>query len=95
MPLVTSGTTIAIPQTMADDETVELNRLRNRVLYQGYMNPIVEWTLSDRWTTPPGFLHIRYEAVKRYVTNTARVVKLCAEGQGTTPMVAGEIECTH
>lgn len=41
---------IAIPFTMRDDD--EINRLRHAVLYGGYKNSLVEWTLSDEWLTP-------------------------------------------
>lgn len=35
---------------MRDDD--EINRLRHAVLYGGYKNSLVEWTLSETWFTP-------------------------------------------
>lgn len=39
---------------MRDDETEAVNNARNRVLYDGYKNSIIEWTLSNEWYTPHG-----------------------------------------
>ena len=29
-----------------------MRRARHRVLYDGYKNSLVEWTLTDEWTQP-------------------------------------------
>lgn len=65
---------------MRDDEIETLNRMRNRVLYDGYKNSIIEWMLSDRWIQVPHHPHIRYECVKTYASDHGHTVKLCAEG---------------
>jgi hypothetical protein len=46
-----------IERRLVDDEVVEtdlqiLNRARNRCAYAGNRNALVEWTMSDAWTTP-------------------------------------------
>lgn len=33
------------------DDAETLRRARNAVLYGGETNPLVEWTLSDEWTS--------------------------------------------
>lgn len=38
------------------DDKQDMNNARNRVLYDGYKNSIVEWTLSNEWLDVDGAL---------------------------------------
>jgi hypothetical protein len=33
-----------------ETDNLDISDARNRVLYDGYKNSLVEWTLSDEWT---------------------------------------------
>lgn len=65
-----------------DDDT--LSRLRHRVIYEGYHNSLVEWTLSDNWAIVPRLLGVRGDLTRRG-TKT-----FC-----DTDIANGTIECTH
>lgn len=43
----------------------ELNALRQKVVYGGYRNPLVEWTLSDEWLETPRILDSRGNRLAR------------------------------
>ena len=74
----------------SNDEIENLNRLRNRVIYQGYKNSLIEWTLSDRWRTIPGFMNVRGECTERWLNakSGARICRIVANGT-----ISGEIQC--
>ena len=78
---------IAVDSNM--DDAADMRQARNRALYDGYKNSIIEWTLSERWTTAPNHPHIRYECVKTYASGK----KLAAVTVQGTDVFYGEIEC--
>ena len=82
---------LAIPQTMRDDEIETLNRMRNRVLYEGYKNSLVEWTLSEDWYTPPSkhWLDVRGETIEKYY-QFGRIVRV--NNKDTNGVSFGEID---